>query len=488
MDVNLLKYIQSAKEAGCPKDQIERFVKAGYIATPEQLRFHALARECDSGLVDDILLGGNRASTKSHCTIAQVGIDDCHRVNGLKFLYLRKTLKAAAESFEDLVRRVLAGVKCKITSDAVDFDNGSKIIIGGYDDESDIDKYIGIEYHGLVIEERNQLPWKKIEKLYGSIRTSIPSWLPRKYSSTNPGGVGHNDSKTRYVIPWRNGKETNTRYLHFDYKNNPFIDVNYKKYLESLTGVLAAIWRDGSWDVAEGQFFTEFGDHNKCKPFELPFDSDGRLFASLDHGIAHYTSFGFWYIALDGTLYRLFSYFANGGTTKGHAEAIKQCIESFNYSHGQMPDIIYFDPSMQTQHKLSESLYRSDIDEYKDTFANTKVSFLPANNRKPDGCHIMQELFTLGTGKPKCQYFENYNGSFEDGIKFVQVDENHRETYAKMDGDDAADEARYGMVAAYTRRNDIIKKTEEAKKRKEQDAEERLLAAASGGPSTWMGV
>jgi phage terminase large subunit len=58
-----------------------------------------------------------------------------------------------------------------------------------------------------------------------------------------------------FIEPHRAGTETITRRFFSSYKDNPFINQEYKQYLESLTGDLAKAWRDGDWDVFAGQAF-----------------------------------------------------------------------------------------------------------------------------------------------------------------------------------------------------------------------------------------
>ena len=50
------------------------------------------------------------AAGKSKAAIAQIALDDCQRVEGLKFLFLRKVGKSAQESFEDLRRQTFAHI------------------------------------------------------------------------------------------------------------------------------------------------------------------------------------------------------------------------------------------------------------------------------------------------------------------------------------------------------------------------------------------
>jgi phage terminase large subunit len=268
----LENYLEQAKSAGLSKEQISLFVSFGYVALPVMLPFHALARQIDNRIgVDSVLLDGTRGSAKSHACIAQVCLDDCQRAPGTKWLFLRQTERAAGESFGDLVNRVLRGIPHKENSEKITFPNGSRVLIGGYKDENDIDKYIGVEYDGIVIEEGTQLTGDKIEKLRGSLRTSKDNWVPRMYITTNPGDIGHAYFKERYVVPNRQHKETVTRRFFSSYKDNPFINQEYRTYLEGLTGDLAKQWRDGDWDVFAGMAFSQWRrDRHVVKPFEIP--------------------------------------------------------------------------------------------------------------------------------------------------------------------------------------------------------------------------
>ena len=267
-------YIRAAYEAGCPRDQLERFIAAGYVAQPVQLKFHAAARACDApdGPVM-VMQGGTRGGAKTHAVMAQVGIDDCQRVPGLKWLYLRKIQKHAREQFEDVARKVLSGVPHEFLPGAgiVRYPNGSRILVGGFRDENDINAYLGIEYDGMVIEEITQLSERKIDLLRGSLRSSRPDWRARLYASGNPGGVGHGYVKRTFVLPYRAGTESLTRFIPSSYKDNAYISPEYRTYLESLTGILRKAWAEGDWDVFEGQAFPSWSyDDHVVEPFEIP--------------------------------------------------------------------------------------------------------------------------------------------------------------------------------------------------------------------------
>lgn len=271
-DSRIASYAARARDAGCPRDQVERFIAGGYFAFPKILPFHAAARAADrSDGPDEIGLGGTRYFGKTHAVMAQVGLDDCQRVPGLKVLFLRKIMKSAGESLEDLVYRVFRYVPHTYTEGQVEFSNGSRIIIGGFNNESDIDKYLGIEYDVLVMEEATQLSESKINKIYGSIRTSIPGWRARKYMTTNPDGIGLQWFKHKFVIPWRQHVERWTRFFNCHWRDNPLARPEYIRYLESLTGPLAKAWRDGDWDAFEGMAFPTWQDDlHLIEPIDLP--------------------------------------------------------------------------------------------------------------------------------------------------------------------------------------------------------------------------
>lgn len=273
----------AATEAGCPGDQIESLLQAGYVPYPWQWKFHAAAREADEpeGPVD-IGAGGARGPGKSHVVLSQVALDDCQRQEGLKCLFLRQTGISAQESFDDLISKAVAGkTEYHKTKNSLRFPNGSRILLGGFADEKDIDKYIGIEYDVIIVEELNQLTADKYQKLRGSLRTSKPNWRPRMYTSFNPGGIGHTFVRDRYVVPHREAKEKETRFIPSTYKENPALNPEYIRYLESLGGDLGKAWREGEWDLFAGQYFSEWRyEKHVCEPFKIPVS--WKCFRSID--------------------------------------------------------------------------------------------------------------------------------------------------------------------------------------------------------------
>ena len=326
---HLNKFIETAKASGCPSDQVRRFAQAGYIPQPKQLEYHAAARTADApDGPDRVALGGARGPGKSYAILAQVGLDDCQRVDGLKALYLRKIAKSAAESFEDLITRMFRYTEHKYipTRNRLEFPNGSRVLLGGFKNETDIDNYIGIEYDLIVLEEATTLTKLKVDMIEGSLRTSKSDWRPRMYLSSNPGGVGHAWFKQRFVVPARQGNEDLTRFIFSTYRDNTFLNPEYVRYLENLGGWLGKAWRDGNWDIAAGQFFTNW-DHDKHVISPVDLLPEWQYWLALDYGYTHYTACYLMAEDGDGNIYAVDEHAERRWLPDTHAGAIKAMCE-----------------------------------------------------------------------------------------------------------------------------------------------------------------
>lgn len=285
------RYLQAAVAAGCPENQTRNFVTAQIWLQERQLVASAAARLCDRPDGPTAIgYGGARGGGKSHWLLAQMGADDCQRVPGLKCLLLRKVGKANLEHFEDLRRRLFNQLPHEFSAfrGILSFGNGSRIIAGHFQNEKDIDAYLGLEYDVIGIEEATTLTSRKFQDITTCCRSSKSNWRPRIYSTTNPGGVGHAWYRTKFVLPMLEKRQADTAFIPARVGDNQFNNPEYRKVLESLSGWQKRAWLEGDWDIAAGQFFTTFRrDVHVIEDFD-----DTRAvewFAALDYGFAHYT-------------------------------------------------------------------------------------------------------------------------------------------------------------------------------------------------------
>ena len=441
--------IHTAVEAGAPRDQVERFMRAGYIPYPWQWKFHAAARAADlsDGPVD-IGAGGARGPGKSHTVMSQAVLDDCQREPDLKGLFLRQTGISAEESFDDLINKTVRG-RCEYhkTRNSIRFPNKSRILLGGFQDEKDIDKYIGIEYDFIIVEELNQLTQEKYDKLRGSLRTSKPNWRPRLYTSFNPGGVGHQFVRDRYVIPYRLTKQQETRFIPSTYKQNPALNKEYIQYLESLGGSLGKAWRDGEWDVFAGQYFYEWSyDKHVVRPFEIPenwfkyrsIDISGRNGITSCHWYAVDPYSRVWVykeyyygpkVPLpDGTLIE------NGRDYDEHARA----IAAMSVDNNDIPELYQYtviDNSAFTKAGYSETA--AEVYE-----RNGVYGLVPSAKERVVGWNAVHTYLRVDSGQPKLQVFSTCANMIRT-LPLLQHDEKKPEDVDSRGDDHAADELRY---------------------------------------------
>ena len=284
-------FSRAAADAGCPKDQLLNLVKGEACLQERQLAACAAARLCDhAGGPTAVGYGGARGGGKSHWLLAQMGVDDCQRVPELKCLLLRKVGKANLEHFEDLRRKLFYKLPHEFSAfrGILTFVNGSRIIAGHFQNEKDIDAYLGLEYDIIGIEEATTLTSRKYQDITTCCRSSKPNWRPRIYSTTNPGGVGHAWYRTKFVAPLLERRETETRFIPARVTDNKWNNPDYVRVLEGLTGWQKRAWLDGDWDIAAGQYFTNFRrEVHVVQDFD---DTRAReWFCALDYGFAHFT-------------------------------------------------------------------------------------------------------------------------------------------------------------------------------------------------------
>jgi PBSX family phage terminase large subunit len=448
---------------GVPKDQLENFNNANYIPLPWQMRFHSVARQADkpNGPVE-IACGGARGPGKSHSVFAQITLDDCQRIPNLKGLFLRQTGAAAKESFEDLIFKVLSGnvkYKYRAMPGSVTFDNGSKIILGGFKDDKDIDNYIGIEYDLMAVEELNQLTKEKVQKLKGSLRSAKENWRPRFYSSFNPGGIGHLFVKTRYVDPHNENRETRTRFVPSTYKQNPYLNVEYIDYLKGLEGPLGKAWREGSFDMFEGQYFDEWDYHkHTIRPFEIP--ETWKRFRAYDHGRDAPACCKWYAVDNDGRVWVYREFYQSGLNVPDIASKINELSGDEQYQFSVA------DPSIFARHGFVDQSGGQTIAE---TFARYGIMWLPASNRRVDGWNLMhQYLAWTEYTKPKMIYFNTCVDSIRT-IPSLIHDKLHPEDLDSKTEDHSADTDRYFLSALHEQKtpipdNEVQKKLKQMQK------------------------
>lgn len=429
--------LEAGRDAGCPMDQMDNFVKARYVPIPGMLQFHAAAREADvTGGPIYIAIGGKRGPGKSHACISQVGLDDCQRYPGLKVLFLRKVMKSASESLEDLVSRVFRYTKHEFVNSQVIFDNGSRIVLGGYNYEKDIDKYLGIEYDVIVIEEATQISEGKISAIRGSLRTSKPGWRPRMYLTTNPDGIGLMWFKRDLVTPSRNRQETDTRFFDVSYINNPFINKEYDQWLATLKGPLAAAWARGDWDAFSGMAFPMWNrERHVIKPMTPP--THWPKWRAIDWGKA--APFVCLWLTKNPDTKQIIVY------KEAYYTELTDRQQAVMINTMTMPDEVIFtsyaDPSLWTK-RDQQGVWKSTADTYEEE----GIYLEKGDNQRIQGKRKFdQALSDQANGEPGLVYTENCEHAIEE-IENMPRSKSNPEDVDTAAPDHAYDAGRYGLT------------------------------------------
>ena len=456
----LERYAAAAREAGCPREQVERFVRAGVVLQPRQLAASAAARLCDRPDGPTAVgYGGARGGGKSHWLLAQMGADDCQRMPGLKCLLLRKVGKANIENFEDLRRRLFGGLPHEFSAyrGVLRFANGSRIIAGHFQSEKDIDAYLGLEYDVIGIEEATTLSSRKHQDISTCSRTSKAHWRPRIYSTTNPGGIGHAWYRAKFIVPHLKGVERETRFVPAKVGDNHFNNPEYTRVLANLTGWQKRAWFDGDWDIAAGQFFTTF--RREAQVVEEFDDTRAReWFCALDYGFTHYT------VALlgctdgDGNVFVVDEHAERLWLPQRHAAGIKAMLGRHSVGVGANKRPLTVGDLKRFVAGADVFSRQSDGSTVAAQYAKLGITLRVANTDRINGwAEILQRLGDVDGGVRPTLFIHRRCARLLECLPVLQHDPNRPEDVLKVDadedgigGDDAADALRY-LVATKTR-------------------------------------
>lgn len=464
------RYAQAASQVGVPKDQFTNFAKAQVVLNPTQLRFSASARMADvkDGPVE-IGFGGARGGGKSHGLIAQLGVDDCQRFNGLKCLLLRKGARSNLENFNDLRGKIFSHIPHYFLEGkkTVYFRNSSRIILGHFLNERDIDDYLGLEYDVIAVEEATTLSANKLKKIQTCCRTSKRGWRPRMYSNTNPGGVSHAWYRARFILPYRTRKETTTRFIPSLPTDCPQNNEEYLAILEGLTGWERKAWRYGDWDIAAGQFFTNFR-HDVHVVQDFDWLKAKQWFLAFDYGFNHYTACLLGALCDDG-LYIVAEHVDRMKLPKFHAEQIKAMVGRFKIGGPNDNRTLQLSDIKSIVAGTDVFAKERDGKSVADDYEKEGIKFTPAVTDRINGWAEMLNLFGDVNPEPPQKpqparlFIHARCVKTIETIPILEHDPDRPEDVLKVDcdadgigGDDCGDALRY-MVATKAKETRILR-------------------------------
>jgi len=300
----------------------------------------------------------------------------------------------------------------------------------------------------IGIEEASTLSSRKHQDITTCCRTSKPNWRPRIYSTTNPGGIGHAWYRTKFVLPFLESRERETRFVPARVSDNAFNNPEYQRVLEGLTGWQRRAWLDGDWDLAAGQFFTTFRrDIHVVADFD---ETRAReWFCALDYGFAHYTVVLLGCTDGDGNVFVVDEHAERLWLPQRHAAGVKAMLARRGLAVEQLRRFVAGADVFSRQ---------SDGTTIAQQYAREGIKLRPANTDRINGWAELLQLF----GDPEAKilprlFIHRRCGRLVETLPSLQHDPNRPEDVLKVDadedgvgGDDAADCLRY-LVATKSR-------------------------------------
>lgn len=200
----------------------------------------------------------------------------------------------------------------------------------------DVSKYQSTQFAVIAVDELT----KNSEETFMFLRTRLrwPGISDVKFiAATNPGGVGHFWVKQRWIdcVHPDNEKEADQFCcVRADAGDNPYLDASYwEKSLGSLPPEKQKAYREGNWDLFEGQFFTEWDRKaHVVQPFEIPYS--WHRYRSIDVSGMHGITSCHWY-AVDngGTVWVFREYYASERNADEHARRIAELSGDEEYRY-----------------------------------------------------------------------------------------------------------------------------------------------------------
>ena len=248
---------------------------------PKQLEF----MKCDKKY---IAYGGARGGGKSWALRKKLSLLAL-AYDGIVILLLRRSYPELRENHINPLLSDLNGIaKYKVSDKTMVFPNGSRILFGYCENETDALRYQGNEYDIIALDEATQFSEAIFSMLKASVR-GVNGFPKRMYLTCNPGGVGHEWVKRLFVDrEFREGeKAEDYEFIRATVFDNPVLMEMQPEYVDDLNSLpedLRRAWRDGDWDVFAGQFFPEFNrDVHVCEPFEIP--DHWNRYRAFDYGL-----------------------------------------------------------------------------------------------------------------------------------------------------------------------------------------------------------
>jgi hypothetical protein len=466
-----------------PRPQKEALLaEEAYKAFPRQQQFHDSKAKYR-------LFGGAAGPGKTTALLWEA-IYQAERVPHSDSLLLRRTYPELESSLLAYFRRYVPSQLYKRYNESkhiVTWHNGSTTRFGYCRNENDVYQYQGAEFLFIGIDELTHFTLKQWQFLTSRNRCPVKGSAPCMAGASNPGNIGHAWVKALWVDQSPPpGFERPELYDPGDYdfirariEDNPIYanDAEYHRTLQALPEHQRRAFLAGDWNVFAGQYFDvfEIGRHT-ARPETLHLEPWWPRWISIDWGFQH-PSAVYWHCAVPVATHATYGRHPERSEGSLFARSKERSFGPANSAGPQDDDASAFGARIVTyrefvQSGLSPRMLGQAIAEHSGRERITEVILSPdAFAHRTAEASIAEQLgdVLIANGLPRpSQADDDRIGGWQWMYQLLESDawlitENCRkliecmptlvrdntriEDIRKVDGDDPADAARYGLVS-----------------------------------------
>jgi hypothetical protein len=442
-------------------------VSDSYKPFPRQEEFHKSRAKYR-------LFGGAAGPGKTKALLWEA-IRQSRDVPGSDSLLLRRTYPELESSLLAYFRRDVPRKFYKSYNESkhiVTWLNGSTTRFGYCRNENDVYQYQGAEFLFIGLDELTHFTLKQWQFLTSRNRCPVPGSFACMAGASNPGNIGHAWVKALWVDHQPPpGFERPELYHKEDYDfirarlaDNPIYanDAAYHRTLEALPEHLRRAFLEGDWNVFAGQYFDvfEFGRHT-VRAEELRLESWWPRWISIDWGFQH-PSAVYWHCAIPQNVARdpwpvaredVGAGPSHGARVTEHGSRIvtyREFVQSglsprmlaqgiAERSGRERISDVFLSPDAFA-HRTSEASIAEQLGEVLAASGLPRPA--PADDDRVGGWQLMYQLLESDSWL----ITENC-AKLIDCLPQLVRDDRRVEDIRKVDGDDPADAARYGLVS-----------------------------------------
>ncbi len=420
------------------------------------------------------LFGGAAGPGKTKALLFEA-ILQAAAVDGCDTLLLRRTYPELESSLLAYFRRDVPREFYKSYNESkhlATWHNGSTTRFGYCRNENDVYQYQGAEFLFIGLDELTHFTLKQWQFLTSRNRCPVQGIRCKMAGATNPGNIGHAWVKALWVdhVP-PPGFERVDLYDARDYEfirarldDNPIYanDAEYRRTLEALPEHLRRAFLEGDWNVFAGQYFDifDYGRHT-ARPEECRLEAWWPRWISIDWGFQH-PSAVYWHCAIpvesrqfkveskDEPRHKDSSFNFQPSTFNSRIVTYREFVQNglsprmlaqaiAERSGRERISEVFLSPDAFA-HRTSEASIAEQLGDV--LVANGLPRPAPADDDRIGGWQLMYQLLESNSWV----ITENCAKLIECLPQLVR-DDRRQEDIRKVDGDDAADAARYGLVS-----------------------------------------